>query len=540
MRWVTEEPTREVDVVVAGSGAAGLTAALVAADSGARVSVLEKSAVLGGTSAISGGMLWIPQSGLPHGTERDLAAARQYVDHITKGRASASMVDRHLGRGPAMIEFFTRVGGPEFTVVPGFPDYHAEFPGGAPGGRSIEPELYEMQRLNGIADAIRADPRPPFRQQEYFEFWGTYGRFPQDLLDQRELDKVATRGRALVGPLVEAIVARDGALAVDAPVERLIVDDARVIGVRTGAGDVMARYGVVLACGGFEWNADMCNRFLSGPVRARCSPPTMVGDGIRMAMAVGSDVSAMNEAWWGVMADIPGLEADGEPLQTMTTVERSLPGSILVNRTGRRFANEATSYGALGKVLAAFDANQYGYSNLPAFLIADARHVKRYGIFGASSLDDAPEWLNVADTLAALAAKIDVNADGLAETVERFNHYANEGLDPDFHRGEHLYDRYLGDGNAPHPNLAPLDTPPFAALEVTCGAFGTRGGVRTDEFGRALTPFSEPIPGLFAAGNNAAHPIPFGYMGAGSTLGPGMTMAYAAGQTILGDGRRAA
>ena len=365
MRSITGEPIGEVDVLVAGSGAAGLTAALTAAEFGARVSVLEKSAVLGGTSAISGGMLWIPQSGLEHGTEGDLDAAREYVDHITRGRSSASMVDRHLERGPAMLEFLARVGGPEFTVLPDFPDYHSEFPGGRPGGRSIEPELYEMQRLGAIADAIRPDPRPPFRQQEYFEFWGTYGRFPQDLLDRRRRERIATRGRALVGSLVEALVARGGALAVDAAVERLIVDDARVIGVRTAAGDVMARHGVVLACGGFEWNADMCNRFLSGPVRARCSPPTIVGDGIRMGMAAGSDVSAMNEAWWGVMAHIPGVEADGEPLQTMTTVERSLPGSILVNRTGRRFANEATSYGALGKVLATFDAHQYDFANLP-------------------------------------------------------------------------------------------------------------------------------------------------------------------------------
>ena len=205
-----------------------------------------------------------------------------------------------------------------------------------------------MRRLGVIGDAAKNRPASAFRQQEYFDTWGTYGRFPKDLLDQRRLDKIATRGRALVGPLVEAVVARGGALAVGTAVERLIVDDARVIGVRTAAGDVMARYGVVLACGGFEWNAEMCDRFLSGPVRARCSPPTMVGDGIRMAMAAGSDVSAMNEAWWGVMAHIPGLEADGEPLQTMTTIERSLPGTILVNQTGAasRTRRRATAHSA--------------------------------------------------------------------------------------------------------------------------------------------------------------------------------------------------
>lgn len=533
MRIVSGVEAQEYDVIVIGSGATGLTAALRAADAGARVSVLEKATVLGGTSALSGGMLWIPANGLPGASETDTAEARRYLERVTAGRADGRLLDCHLERGAALLKFLATSGGPEFDVVKGFPDYHAEFEGGRTGGRSIEPVPYRMGQLGALAQTVRPDPRPPFRQQEYFEYWNTYRNFPEELLREREREEIATRGRALVAPLLSALVARSVVCAVEAPAERLLLDGDRVSGVRVEGRAIRARQGVVLACGGFEWDERMCQQFLSGPLRARCGPPTNVGDAIRMGGAVGAALGNMNEAWWGVMAHIPGLEADGQALATMITVERSLPGSIVVNRAGRRFGNEATSYGTLGKTLAAFDAQRYDYANVPAFLIVDGRYMDRYGMFGVNDVSEAPEWLTVSDSLADLAQRLGIDAEELARTVERFNAHARVGTDPDFHRGEAAYDRYLGDAQAEHPNLAPLENPPFVALELTCGAFGTRGGIRTDEVGQALTPFDEPIPGLFAVGNNAAHPIAFGYMGAGATLGPGMTMAFAAGEAAL-------
>ena len=532
MRLVAGSLDSDFDIVVVGSGASGLTTALRATDSGARVAVLEKSPYLGGTSAVSGGMLWIPASGLPGAGEEDFAATLRYLAHVTAGRADNEVLQSVLDAGPDMLAFLSDAGGPEFTVLPEFPDYHPELDGGSNGGRVLEPVLYSMGGLGDLASAVRPDPRPPFRQKERYEFWSTRRNFPADLMASRRRDGIVARGRALVGPLVSALARHSTVFAVDAPVERLVIDGERVAGVIAQGVELRARYGVVLACGGFEWDDRMCQTFLSGPVRARCSPPGNVGDGIRMAAAVGADLANMNEAWWGVMAEIPGLEADGRALATMVTIDRGLPGSIMVNRFGRRFANEATGYGSLGKVLAAFDAYSYDYANLPTYLVADADYVRRYGVLGADSLDDPPPWLTVADTLEALGTRIGVDPSGLVETVARFNQHASDGADPDFHRGESAYDRYLGDSEADHPNLAPLVASPFVAVELTCGAFGTRGGVRTDSVGQALNPFDEPIPGLFAVGNNAAHPIPFGYMGPGTTLGPGMTMAFAAGRAL--------
>jgi 4-oxocyclohexanecarboxylate 2-dehydrogenase len=519
------------DVVVVGSGAAGLTSALAALEAGATVTVLEKADVLGGTTALSGGMLWLPcnplaaAGGFGDTPERALT----YMRAITQGRASDEMLQAHIDRGADLLEFVAEEAGLHFTLIGSFPDYHPELDGGAVGGRSVEPELYNLKGLGALRDAVRFDPREPFQQREYFEEWHTYRNFPWDELAKRRREGIVSRGLALVAPLVKAIADRGAALVTSARVERLLVEDGRVVGVMSADGEVRAS-AVILASGGFEWNADLCQRFLSGPVESRCSAPSNVGDGLRMAMAAGVDLANMSEAWWAVHARIPGLVADGQNLATIVTVERSLPGSFVVNTRGERFTNESGSYYAFGKVLAAFDAERYGYRNLPAFLIADAAYFRRYGILGADDLGDLPPWLTAADSVPELAAQLGVDRDGLVATVERFNRHATAGTDPDFGRGESAYDRYFGDPSMPHANLAPLVDAPFVALRLECGAIGTKGGVRTDVNGQALDPFDRPVCGLFAAGNVAAHPVAFGYFGAGSTIGPGMTMALAAGR----------
>lgn len=524
------------DVVVVGSGAAGLTAALSALETGATVAVIEKASTLGGTTALSGGMIWIPgnEQAREAGLDDSLEDALTYALTITKGRADREMLQAHLDRGVELLDFLAHVGGLRYSLIGSFPDYHPELEGGSEGGRSIEPEPFDMAPLGALGGHIRDDPRPPFTQREYFEVWKTYSNFPLDELDRRRREGIVTRGRALVAPLVKAIADRGGTIVVGNPAERLIVEDGRIVGVRTQAGDVAARAGVVLASGGFEWSDELCARFLSGPVTTRCSVPTNVGDGLRMAMAVGTDLANMNEAWWAIECDIPGVEAEGRALGTIVAAERSLAGSIVVNQRGERFTNESGSYYEFGKVLAAFDATTYGYRNLPAYLVADAAYFKRNGILGADRLDDLPDWITTGDSLAELAGKLGVDADGLAATVERFNGFARAGVDADFHRGETVYDRYLGDHTLPHPNLEPLTEPPFVAIELQCGAIGTKGGVRTDVDARALDPWGEPIEGLYAVGNVSAHPIAFGYLGAGSTLGPAMTMARAAGLAVAG------
>ena len=311
-------------------------------------------------------------------------------------------------------------------------------------------------------------------------------------LDQRSRDGIVARGHALVAPLIGALGRLGATFIVDCPGERLLFEDGRVTGVRAGGREFDARGGVVLAAGGFEWNDEMAERFLSGPIQTRCGTPHNVGDGHRMGMAVGADLAGMNEAWWGVMADLPGLEVD-----------------------------------------ATWDQVEYGYRNLPCYLIGDGRFLSTHGILGHDAAANLPPAIVSAPTLRALAGRLGVDADGLAATVERFNAHAREGHDPDFRRGESAYEHYLGDASAAHPNLAPLEDGPFVAIEVRAGAIGTKGGIRTDAQGQALDPFGELIPGLFAVGNNSAHPVAFGYAGARSTLGPGMTMAYVAGAAAV-------
>jgi 3-oxosteroid 1-dehydrogenase len=527
---------RGFDVVVVGSGGSGLTAALAALHAGARVAVLEKGRYLGGTTALSGGMLWMPGNELPGApdAQTDRADARRYLERLTFGRAEAAMLDAHLERVPETLEFLATVGGLRFELIGNFPDYESSFDGAChSGGRSLEPVLYDATQLGPLAEHVRPDPRPPFRQVEYFEGWKRLHAMPVAELEQRAAAGIAARGRALVSPLVKALADRGATLIADCRAERLVVEDGRVASVVAGGERFDAQLGVVLASGGFEYDDDMVRRFLSGPIQGRCGTPNNEGDGQKMAMAVGADMAGMGEAWWGVMANGPGLTVDGRRVSTMLTVERCLPGTIIVNRFGRRFVNESISYYGMGKVFATFDPRTFSYPNLPAFLVGDADFFENYGMLGAHDLGDLPEWVASSDTLTGLAAQLGIDPDGLQQTVERFNAHARAGHDPEFGRGESSYSRYFGDEDHPcHPNLAPIERGPFVAIQALCGAIGTKGGVRTDVDGRALDPFGDVLPGLSAAGNASAHPIAFGYTGAGGTLGPAMTMAYAAGSTL--------
>jgi succinate dehydrogenase/fumarate reductase flavoprotein subunit len=517
------------DIVVVGSGAAALTAALSALDAGARVLVTEKSSVLGGTSAVSGGMIWIPCSdhAARAGIADSLDDALTYATAVTRGRGDPELLAAHLRRGNELLGFLAGAG-VEFTLVESFPDYHPNLPGGSTGGRSLEPELFDITTLGGLESCVRGDPHLMGTTREYFEVWRTFANFPLDHLEERRRRGIVSRGRALVSSLVKAVADRGGTLLVENAAQRLLFEERRVVGVLTEDGAVRAG-ATILASGGFEWSEDLCQRFLSGPISTRCSTPANVGDGLRMALAAGVDLANMNEAWWGVYCDVPGVELDGHACGTLVTLERALPGTVVVNRQGQRFTNEAASYYTFGKVLATFDEWSYGYRHLPAYLVADAVFFRRYGFLGVSDIESLPGWIVGAASLSELAERLGIDAEALVSTISRFNAFAREGRDRDFHRGESAYDRYVGDPSAPHPNLGELSQPPFLAVELKLGAIGTKGGVRTDVDGRALDPWGDPIAGLYAVGNVSAHPIAFGYVGAGSTLGPAMTMARAAG-----------
>ncbi|MGB5796631.1 MAG: FAD-binding protein, partial [Mycolicibacter algericus] len=300
----------------------------------------------------------------------------------------------------------------------------------------------------------------------------------------------------------------------------------------TAARQVRARRGVILANGGFEWDTALVEAFLRGPMRGAVSPPNNTGDALRMAMAHGADLANMGEAWWVPIVRIPGDIIDGQQRSRSVRLERTRPRSIIVNRSGRRFVNEACDYNSMAGAFHYLEPRG-GYVNDPAWIVFDAEHLHRYGFLGVEPGGAAPEWFCESPDLAALAANTGIDPDGLAQTVASWNRGVAAGTDPEFGRGASAYDGYWGDDQADTPagrTLGPLDTAPYYAVPLSVGAMGTKGGPRTDGDGRVLHVTGRPIRGLFAAGNAMAGVTGRAYGGAGGTIGPAMVFGFRAGR----------
>ena len=322
----------------------------------------------------------------------------------------------------------------------------------------------------------------------------------------------------------------------ETPLTGLVVEGGRVVGVRAerdGAEVVIrARRGVILGSGGFEKNDTLREKYLPSPTEAAWSTaaPSNTGAGIEAGIAVGAAVDLMDDAWWGPTIPLPRGP-------WFCLAERNLPGSIIVNSAGQRFMNEALPYVEATHAIYAGEAT--GVSHVPAWMIIDQRYRNRYLFAGLSPRQPFPgRWykhgtVRRAATLGELAAKIDVPADALAETVTRFNGFAESGVDEDFHRGESAYDKYYADPKVkPNPSLHSIDKGPFYAVKIVPGDLGTKGGIVTDERARALRPDGSVIEGLYAAGNCSSAVMGHTYAGPGATIGPAMTFGYLAAEDI--------
>jgi 3-oxosteroid 1-dehydrogenase len=516
------------DVVVMGSGAAGLTAALSAAAHGAQVLVVEKTGLLGGTTAVSGGQLWVPNHAQMAPGADSVEAAREYLAAVTLSEVDPILIDDFIRHAPDMVKSVESLTPLRFFVIDRS-DYHSEWPGAVPG-RSLEPLPLRLDALGGLASRVRRSPyRLPLTSAEARVGHG------RELANERERSGLATQGVALVAGLLRGCLDLGVTVRCDAPLRSFTRPDDRTLELEIGpasAPELIRTRSLIIASGGFEWHPGMKRAFLGAADEGAASPPGNEGDGLRLGLRAGAAVAHMTEAWWSAAYRIPGECYDGRPLVRNIVRELALPGSILVNADGLRFANEAASYNVLGKAFRHFDAQRNRHVNRQAWLIFDETFKRRYPVATVQPASEAPPWFLRGDSLEELARLGSIEVSGLVATVERFNHMAKAGRDLDFKRGDARHDAYHGDETQPHRNLAPICHAPFYALPIFLGNLGTKGGLLTDSNGQVLDLDGLPLHGLYACGNAAASWMGPGYPGAGGSLGPIMTAAHLCGAAV--------
>ena len=527
-----------VDVAVIGSGAAALAAAVSASEAGAQVAVLEGAATFGGTTALSGGVAWVPNNShmAAIGASDSREDALTYLQRLSLGKCDNRLLEAFVDTAPEAIGFLERATPLRYRALR-YPDYHPEFPGGKTSGRSLDPELFDGNELGELRQYLRPSAQTPVPitvgDMEQ-------GRLDYEVIAERIQQGLVSSGNALVAALLKGCMDRQVGLLRETRAQRLVRDDGVVVGVVGEQNGqplrVATRRGVVLATGGFERNPQLVEQFLRGPLEASNGSPSNQGDGLVMAMDAGAALGNMSEAWWMPMLRIPGEAYEGGDLYRLCIAERTFPGSIIVNRYGQRFVNEAQNYNDLGRSFHTFDPTRFEYPNLPAWLVFDHDYKTRYPLMTFLPGDPVPTWLSRADTLVELAAEVGIEAGPLQATVERFNAYAANGEDPAFHRGESIYDHYNGDRNraGAQATLGALNTPPYYAIRIYAGALGTKGGALTNEHAQVLDVWGNVIEGLYAAGNAMAGTTGMAYPGAGGTLGPALTFGYIAGRHAAG------
>ncbi len=548
--------TRTTDVVVVGSGAGGMIAALAAHAAGLEVLVVEKTRYYGGSTARSGGGIWIPCNHLMQaaGVADSFEAARSYLQATVGERSAQASRDMFLRQSVRMIEWLDRKSDLHCSYIQGYSDYYPELPGGNALGRALEPELFDGKALGPDLALLRPPVIPipaglTFTAGEYKRL-GLVMRTWQGKRTALRIGlrlvgawltgrKMLMMGQALIGRLRLSLKKRDIPLWLDTPLQDLLVDGGRVTGVRVEREgqplDLVVRKGVILAAGCFAHNLEMRLKYQKHPISTDWTVASEgnTGDGILAGQRAGAAVDLMDEAWWGPSSLPPGTAP------FFHVAERGFPGLIMVNQKGCRFTNESASYVEVVQVMYRLHTEENPH--VPCWFVFDQRYLDNYvfaSLFPRQPLPQAmldSGYIRKAATVAGLASQLGMDAAVLQETVNRFNGHARAGHDPDFGRGESAYNRYFGDPTVePNPNLAPIDKAPFYAVKVFPGDLGTKGGLVTDEYARVRREDGSIIEGLYCVGNNAASVMGAVYPGPGCTIAPAMTFGYVAARHAAG------
>ncbi|MDQ2649969.1 MAG: FAD-binding protein [Actinomycetota bacterium] len=540
-----------VDFVIAGSGGGGMVAALAGHDAGAEVLVLEKQALIGGSTCMSGGIFWVPNNPLmrAEGTPDSYEDAIAHFDTVVGDVGPCSSPERRhafVATGPEMVTFLQDLG-LRLLTCNGYSDYYSNLKGGHDVGRGLEPVPWNGKRLGPWLDKLQpglAQSLGMSVKTNEARYLSNYNRSAKAFTTAARVvirtvaakatgRKLLTNGASLVGQLLKIALDRGIPVWTEAPLVDLIVEDGRVVGVRTVRDgqpvSVRARKGVLIAAGGFAHNRELRQRYggdQPNEGKWTMANPGDTGEAITTAMGLGAQTALMDEAWW-----LPSPRT-GRFGQSTLDQARQRPRTIYVDVDGRRFCNESNSYMEVGKAM--YERHKTSRA-VPCWLIFDDRYRKRYahvrshpGYFPKEMLESGR--LKKAATLRELAEACGIDADGLAETIDHFNGHAREGRDPVYGRGESAYNRSLGDPNRklPNPAVGPIDEGPFYACEVLPGDIGTCGGLVTDEHGRVLGSLDQPIEGLYATGNSTATVMGRHYLGPGASIANSMVFGYLA------------
>lgn len=543
-----------------GAGAAGMTAAIVAAAEGLDVLLIEKAAQVGGTTAISGGMVWVPGNAKTAAAGRpdSIDAGRRYLEQIVRGDHNAAVREAFLANADRMVAYLEARTSVRLQPVLSYPDYYPDLPGATTGGRVLEPVPFDARGL-GRNFALLRRPLPEFTlfggmmvaraDLPHFRAVGRSARSTlrvgrlvaayawQRLSHDRGTSLVL--GNALAARLLDSLLHLRVGLSLGTPVERLLTEGGRVRGVVAGGREILVRRGVVLATGGFSHDPGLRAALL--PVAAgdlSAANPDNTGDGMRLAVAAGGSIERRGEgaAFWTPVSRF--VRKDGAPAVFPHTVtDRGKPGVIAVDATGRRFVNEALSY---HEFVRAMLRNGNAGRGATAFLICDRTFLHRYGLGAihpfSRSLRRWTEsgYLVEAPTVPALGQALGLDPAQLAETVARYNDGARRGEDPEFGRGGDAYQRYLGDPqHAPNPCVRPIEVAPFYAVRLHPADLGTSAGLTTDAHARVLAADGSAIEGLYACGNDMNSIMNGAYPGPGITLGPALTFGFLAARRML-------